>query len=85
MPDFKFTENAKAIYEKSISATPFPFRKIVKNGLIKLLMDEFGETKEITEAGMVDVIKKNTPKPFLGLGLDAIKPLVTDEKVIAQL
>lgn len=85
MPDFKFTENAKAIYEKSISATPFPFRKIMKNGLIKLLMDEFGETQEITEAQLVDVIKKNTPKPFLGLGLDAIKPLVTDKKLAAQL
>ena len=85
MPDFKFTENAKAIYEKSISATPFPFRKIVKNGLIKLLMDGYGETTEISEADIVKVIQKNTPKPFLGLGMDAIKPLVTNKKVAEQL
>lgn len=56
MPDFKFTENAKAIYEKSISATPFPFRKIVKSGLIKLLMEGYGETKEISEADRKSVV-----------------------------
>ncbi|MEJ2138690.1 MAG: hypothetical protein P8Y61_04420 [Gammaproteobacteria bacterium] len=85
MPDFKFTENAKAIYEKSISATPFPFRKIVKNGLHKLLMDGYGETEEISEEEIVKVIKKNTPKPFLGLGIDAIRPLVTNKNVAAKL
>ena len=78
MATFNWTENAEAIYEKSISATPFPFRKTMRNGLIKLLMERFGEEEEITEAKLVQVIKDHTPAPFLGLGMKAIAPLLTD-------
>ena len=78
MPNFNFVENAEAIYEKSISATPFPFRNITKNGLNELLLDKFGEDEEITEAKIVQVIKENTPSAFLGLGMKAIEPLLSD-------
>lgn len=78
MPDFNWAENAEAIYKKSISATPFPFRNITKNGLNELLMEKFGEEEEITEAKIVDVIKENTPSAFLGLGMKAIAPLLSD-------
>jgi hypothetical protein len=78
MPDFKWVENAEAIYKKSISATPLPFRKYTRNGLDKLLLDQFGEDEEITEAELVSVIKENTPSAFLGLGMKAIAPLLTD-------
>ena len=78
MAKLNFTENAEAIYEKSISATPLPFRKNTRNGLTQLLLDKFGEDGEITEAGIVEVIKENTPKPFLGRGMKAIQPLLSD-------
>jgi hypothetical protein len=78
MPDFNFVENAEAIYKKSISATPFPFRKTTQKGLDELLMDRFGEEEEITEEGLVDVIKEHTPAAFLGLGMKAIAPLLSD-------
>jgi len=78
MAKFNWAENAEAIYEKSISATPFPFRNITRNGLIELLMERFGEEEEITEAKLVQVIKDHTPGPFLGLGMKAIAPLLTD-------
>lgn len=78
MTKLNFTENAEAIYEKSISATPLPFRKTTKNGLTELLLERFGEDGEITEAGIVEVIKANTPKPFLGRGMKAIAPLLSD-------
>lgn len=78
MAQFNWAENAEAIYEKSIAATPFPFRKNTRNGLTKLLMDRFGEEEEITEAKLVQVIKDHTPAPFLGLGMKAIAPLLTD-------
>ena len=78
MAQFNFQQNAEAIYEKSISATPILFRKQVKNGLIELLLEHYGEGAEITEAQLVEVIKENTPAPFIGLGMKAIKPLITD-------
>lgn len=78
MPDFNWVENAEAIYEKSISATPFPFRNTTKTGLNELLMEKFGEDQEINEAGIVAVIKENTPAAFLGLGMKAIAPLLSD-------
>jgi hypothetical protein len=81
MPNFKFIENAEAIYEKSISSTPFPFRKTMKNGLIELLMEQYGEDKEISEAMLVDMIKENTPSAFVGLGLDAIRSEITDPEL----
>jgi len=78
VPNFKFVGNAEAIYDKSISATPFLFRSYTRDGLNKLLMEQFGEKKKITEAALVDVIKKNTPDAFLGRGMAAIAPLLTD-------
>ena len=78
MPNFNWVENAQAIYEKSISATPFPFRRTTQNGLDELLMDRFGEQEEITEAKLVDVIKEHTPAAFLGMGMKAIAPLLSD-------
>lgn len=81
MPNFNFQENAEAIFDKSISSTPFPFRKTVKNGLIELLMDNYGEETPITEAMLIEMIKKNTPGPFVELGLVAVRPLITDPKL----
>jgi len=78
MPNFNWAENAEAIYKKSISATPFPFRKTTQTGLDKLLMEHFGEEEKITEAKLVDIIKEHTPAAFLGLGMKAIAPLLTD-------
>jgi hypothetical protein len=78
MTTLNFTETARAIYEKSISATPLPFRKSTKDGLTQLLVERFGENGEIDEAGIVAVIKEHTPRPFLGRGMKAIKPLLSD-------
>lgn len=78
MPNFNWVENAEAVYDKSISATPFPFRNTTRNGLNELLLEKFGEETEITEAMLVDVIKEHTPAAFLGLGMKAIAPVLTD-------
>ena len=78
MPDFQFTENAQAIYDKSIDATPRLFRGNTRDGLNKILMERFGEESPIDEAAIVKVIKDNTPSAFLGRGMKAIAPLLTD-------
>ena len=57
---------------------PFPFRNNTRNGLDELLMERFGEDEEITEAKLVAVIKEHTPAAFLGMGMKAIAPLLTD-------
>ena len=78
MPSFNFIENAEEIFNESVAATPFPFRKKVESGLIELLMEHYGEEEEISEAQLVEVIKKNTPEPFIAMGISAIKPFITD-------
>ena len=78
MPNFSWAENAQAIYHKSIDATPRLFRSNTRDGLNKILLERFGEETPITEAMMVDVIKTNTPSAFLGRGMKAIAPLLTD-------
>jgi len=78
MATLNFVENAEAIYNKSISATPILFRSNTREGLTQLLLDQFGEEGEIDEAAIVAVIKEHTPRPFLGRGMKAIKPLLSD-------
>lgn len=80
-PKFKWNGNAEAIYDKSISATPFLFRHHTRNGLNKLLMAKFGNNKKISEADMVQIIRDHTPAPFLNHGMNAIAPLITDPKL----
>ncbi len=41
-------------------------------------MERFGEDSPIDEAAIVQVIKDNTPTAFLGRGMKAITPLLTD-------
>ena len=82
MAKLNFKENAEAIYDKSISATPLPFRGVVRSGLTKLLADKYGETGAINEKGIVEMIKKNTPSLFLEKGMKAIAPLVKDQKLV---
>lgn len=81
MPNFKWAENAKAVYDRSIEATPFFFRSNTRDGLNKLLMERFGENTPITEAMLVKVIRENTPAAFVGLGMKAIAPVLTDKSL----
>lgn len=78
MPNFKWAGNAKAIYERTIEATPRLFRSTTKTGLDKLLVDHYGEGDAITEEMLVHIIKEHTPKAFLGRGMKAIAPLLSD-------
>jgi hypothetical protein len=76
--NFNFTENAQAVFDKSISSTPLPFRKNTRDGLTQLLLERYGEEAEISEAALVEIIKEHTPKPFVAKGMKAIKPLLSD-------
>jgi len=78
MGGFNWSGNARAIYERSISATPVLFRRYTQEGLDRILASRYGTKKRISEAMLVEVIRENTPKPFLGAGMKAIAPLLTD-------
>jgi len=78
MPSFTWGGNAEAVYLKSISATPFLFRSFTRDGLNKILLEQFGEDSEISEEMLVAIIEEHTPAPFLGRGMRAIAPLLTD-------
>lgn len=81
MPNFNWGPNAQAVYDKSIEATPRLFRSNTRDGLNKILSERYGEDTEITEEMIVQVIKDNTPKPFLGKGMKAIQPILTDPRL----
>ena len=78
LPNFKWAGNAEAVYDKSISSTPRLFRHYTRDGLNELLMERYGEKKAISEAQLVEIIKEYTPAPFLGKGMRAIRPVLTD-------
>lgn len=78
MTQLKFIENSKAIFDKSVEETPLPFRGTVRDGLTKLLEENYGNDGEISEERIVKMIKKNTPKMFLAKGMKAIAPLLSD-------
>lgn len=78
MPSYRWVGNAEAIYDKAISATPRLFRGYTRDGLDRILMERYGEKSRITEAMIVEVIRENTPAPFLDRGMKAIAPLLKD-------
>jgi hypothetical protein len=81
MSEFIWKGNAEAIYEAAISATPRLFRHHTRSGLDHLLSERWG-AGPITEMSIVITIIDNTPKLFLGRGIEAIKPHITDKRVL---
>jgi hypothetical protein len=76
MSDFKWEENVEDIFEKCISLSPGPFRKITRNSLNEALLKEIGGDGTVTEAILVACIKEVTPKPFLAMGMKKLKPML---------
>ena len=79
MAEFKFEENAQAIFEKVISLAPAPFRKISKKNLTKALLAKVGSGGTVNEEIMMQTVREVTPKPFLKMGLKQIEPMLTKQ------
>jgi hypothetical protein len=84
MTEFHWTENAEAVFEASLKAAPMGFRGVGRTGLEKGLAKVVGEGGEVHEADVVRAIRESTPAPFIGMGLKAAKPLMTDPSILDE-
>jgi hypothetical protein len=82
MTEFNWLENSKQVFEESLKAAPLPFRKVTKSSLTKGLTKVVGEGGDVHEADVVKAIKDNSPAPFIGMGMKAIEPYVTDRSIL---
>ncbi len=76
MDNVQWEGNTQKIFETAISLAPKPFRSITKKSLTEAIEKRVGKEGTVTEEIIVDCIKEVTPKPFLGMGMKKIKPLL---------
>ena len=76
MSEFNFEDNTQEIFDKVISLSPGPFRKIARNNLTKSLLAKVGEGGTVTEEILMQSVREITPKPFLKMGLKQLEPLL---------
>ena len=82
MADLNWLENSEKVFEEGLKAAPMPFRGISKKNLMKALTQEVGEGGDVHEADIVKVMKESTPAPFIGQGMAAIKPHLSDPSLL---
>ena len=80
MVDLVWQDNTEEIYEKCISLSPGPFRKITSKNLTEAIERKVGADGVVTEDILVACIKEVTPKPFLAMGMKKIQPLLKGSK-----
>ena len=78
MAEFNWTENSEAIFEAYVNMAPGPFRKRSEKNLVEGLEKRFGDGGEVTEVGIMEVIKEVTPAQFLKLGMKKLTALLTE-------
>ncbi len=76
MADFTWEGNAEAMFEKSISSTPKPFRKMSEKSMLKAL-EKNAPDGVVTEDIIIQCVKEVTPKPFQGIAMKTLKPLMS--------
>ena len=82
MAEFNWLENSEKVFEESLKAAPMPFRKVTKSSLTKGLAKIVGDGGDVHEADIVKAIKDNSPAPFIGMGMKAIEPYLTDPSIL---
>jgi hypothetical protein len=82
MAEFNWLENSEKVFEESLKAAPMPFRKVTKSSLTKGLTKIVGDGGDVHEADVVKAIKDNSPAPFIGMGMKAIEPYLTDPSIL---
>lgn len=84
MAEFNWTENSKTVFEESLKAAPMPFRGVTKKGLLGGLTKIVGDGGDVREEDIVRAIKESTPAPFVGIGLKAVTPFLTDPSILER-
>jgi hypothetical protein len=79
MADLQWEANSEQMYEKLIESSPKPFRAMTKKKLTEAIMAKVGDGGTVTEDVIVECTKEVTPKPFVGMALKHIEPMMSNK------
>jgi len=77
MADLQWAGNSKAMFDKLIESSPKPFRAMTEKKLSEAIKNKAGDGATVTEDIVIECTKEVTPKPFVGMALKQIEPLMT--------
>lgn len=77
MADLKWEGNTKAMLEKMIESSPKPFRAMTEKKLNDAIAAKTGDGGAVTEDILIECVKEVTPKPFVGMAMKQLEPLMT--------
>ena len=65
------------MFDKLIESSPKPFRAMTEKKLGEAIAAKVGDGGTVTEDVVVECTKEVTPKPFVGMALKNIEPLMS--------
>ena len=79
MAELQWEANSKLMYDKLIESSPKPFRAMTQKKLTEAIVAKVGDGGMVTEDVVVACTKEVTPKPFVGMALKHIEPLMSNK------
>jgi len=77
MAELNWQDNSKEMFDKLIEGSPKPFRAMTEKKMKDGIEKKSGETGNVTEDLVIEVVKEITPKPFVSMAMKSIEPLIT--------
>ncbi len=77
MADLQWDGNSKEMFAKLIESSPKPFRAMTEKKLNEAIANKAGDGGTVTEEIVIECTKEVTPKPFIGMALKHIEPLMS--------
>jgi len=77
MAELNWQGKSKEMFQKLIEGSPKPFRAMTEKKMQEGLAKKAGDGGTVTEDMVIEVVKEITPKPFIGMALKSIEPLMT--------
>jgi hypothetical protein len=77
MADLQWDGNSKEMFDKLIESSPKPFRAMTEKKLSAAIASKAGDGGTVTEDIVIECTKEVTPKPFIGMALKHIEPLMS--------
>jgi hypothetical protein len=75
MAELNWQNNSKAMFDKLIEGSPKPFRAMTEKKMLEGLEKKAGDSGEVSEDMVIEVVKEITPKPFVAMALKSVEPL----------
>ena len=77
MVELNWQDNSKEMFQKLIEGSPKPFRAMTEKKMMEGIEKKAGEGGAVTEDIVIEVVKEITPKPFVGMAMKSVEPLIT--------